>query len=165
MINVTVTDPETAAASLTIAAVSSAPDLLSEASMVFGGQDAVRTLSVTPAARRTGVAVVTITVSDGEATDAVNLTVTVGGNGNDVLIGTPGPDSLLSQNGNDTASALAGVDLLCGGNGNDVLNGGADDDTIFGGVGNDRLTGGQGADWFSGGPGNDTVTDFSAADE
>ena len=163
VINVTVTDPETAAASLTIAAVSSAPDLLSEASMVFGGQDAVRTLSVTPAARRTGVAVVTITVSDGEATDAVNLTVTVGGNGNDALIGTPGPDLLLSQNGNDTASALAGVDLLCGGNGNDVLNGGADDDTIFGGVGNDRLTGGQGADWFSGGPGNDTVTDFSAA--
>jgi len=64
-ISITVGDAQTAAASLTVTAMSSNPVLVPNANITIGGAGASRTVSVTPAANKTGKAVVTVTVSDG----------------------------------------------------------------------------------------------------
>src|ERR1041385_9196475 len=61
----TIGDGQTAAANLTLAAVSSAESVVPSASIVFGGSGASRTVSLTPAAGQTGSAQITITVRDG----------------------------------------------------------------------------------------------------
>ncbi len=163
-INLTVGDVESAAAALTLSAASSNPTLVPNKNVVFGGSGAARTLTATSVAGRSGIAIVTVTVSDGQATGSVQVTVRVGSNGNDTLTGGAGADLLFGQNGNDTLGGGDGNDLLCGGNGDDILSGGGGNDTLFGAAGNDRLTGGSGADRFSGGSGTDTATDFIAAE-
>jgi Ca2+-binding RTX toxin-like protein len=170
-INLTVADIETGVTGLTLSAASSNKMLVPNANLVFAGSDAARTLKATSVAGRSGTATVTVTVSDGQKTGIVQVTVRVGGNGNDTLTGGAGADLIFGQNGNDTLSGGDGNDLLCGGNGDDTLSGGNGDDTLsggggndslFGAGGNDRLTGGPGADRFSGGAGNDVATDFTA---
>ena len=52
-------------------------------------------------------------------------------------------------NGNDLVLGSAGADTMNGGNGNDC---------ILGGGGNDNITGGAGTDVCIGGPGTDTFT-------
>jgi VCBS repeat-containing protein len=163
-INLAVGDVESAAEALTLSASSSNKTLVPNGNLVLGGSDAARTLKVTSVAGRSGTATVTVTVSDGQKTGMVQVTVRVGGNGNDTLTGGAGADLIFGQNGNDTLSGGDGNDLLCGGNGNDILSGGAGDDSLFGASGDDRLTGGPGADRFSGGIGNDRVTDFTATE-
>jgi VCBS repeat-containing protein len=61
------------------------------------------------------------------------------GNGNDLLFGNDGADTMTSGAGND---------LLVGGLGNDTMNGGDDNDTLVGGQGLDTMTGGAGDDTF-----------------
>ncbi len=68
----TVSDAETAAASLTLSASSDNPTLLRNAAIVFGGSSTNRTVTLTPETGRTGSANVTITVSDG--TDSASRT-------------------------------------------------------------------------------------------
>jgi VCBS repeat-containing protein len=163
-INLTVGDVESAAAALTLSVGSNSnPTLVPSNNVVFGGSGANRTLTATAVAGRTGTAVLMVTVSDGQASGSVQVTVRVGSNGNNTLPGGAGTDLAFGQNGNDSLSGLGGNDLLCGGNGNDILSGGDGDDTLAGGAGNDRLTGGPGADRFSGGIGTDAATDFAAA--
>ena len=74
----TVGDVDTAAASLTLAGVSSNPALLPDANIVFGGSGANRTVTLTPLAGQIGISTVTVTVTDGalSATDTLVLTVT-----------------------------------------------------------------------------------------
>ncbi|GGA58510.1 glycerophosphodiester phosphodiesterase family protein [Okeania sp. KiyG1] len=103
--------------------------------------------------------------------------------GNDQLIvGTPQPDTLNGGTGDDTISGLNGADTLVGGvgddeiiggRGNDFLYGQDGDDTLqgrpgfdflFGGDGNDVLNGGQGRDRINGGPGDDTITGGASID-
>lgn len=72
-----------------------------------------------------------------------------GGDGNDVVDGSPGSDCLFGGAGND---------VLHGNGGNDRLEGGAGDDTLDGGDGNDSLEGGSGSDVLIGGPGTDTAS-------
>jgi len=60
-----VDDAETAAGSLTVSATSDNTALVTTADVVFGGSGANRTVTVTPEPGRTGVASITITVSDG----------------------------------------------------------------------------------------------------
>jgi VCBS repeat-containing protein len=163
-INLTVGDVESAAAALTLSADSSNTRLVPSGNVVFAGSGAARTLTASAVDGRTGTATVTVTVSDGQATGSVEVTVRVGGNGNDTLTGGAGVDLILGQNGNDTLTGGGGNDLLCGGNGNDILSGGGGDDSLGGAIGNDRLTGGPGADRFSGGSGTDAATDFTAAE-
>jgi VCBS repeat-containing protein len=163
-INLSVGDIDSAVASLTLSAASSNPALVPNANVVFAGSGATRTLTATSVAGRTGAAVVTVTVSDGQATSFVRVAVGVGSNGNDKLTGGGGADLIFGQNGNDTLSGGGGNDLLCGGNGDDTLSGGGGDDSLGGAAGNDRLTGGPGADRFSGGSGTDAATDFTAAE-
>jgi VCBS repeat-containing protein len=107
-----------------------------------------------------------ITVNAGNGDDLVNGTggedSLSGGNGNDAVYGLDGHDSLSGGNGNDSLYGGAGSDVLHGDNGNDLLDGGTGNDVLDGGNGNDTLTGGAGADKFvfGKGGGNDIVTDF-----
>jgi VCBS repeat-containing protein len=168
-INLSVGDVDSATTTLTLSASSDNKTLVPNGNLALGGSGATRTLKVTSVAGRSGTATVTVTVSDRQATGTVQVTVRVGGTGNDMLTGGPGADMIFGQNGNDTLSGDPpsggyGNDLLCGGNGNDILSGGGGDDSLFGAGGNDRLTGGPGADRFSGGSGTDVATDFTAAE-
>jgi Ca2+-binding RTX toxin-like protein len=144
-LNLTVAGVDHPSAGLTLSASSSNQTLVPNDDLVFGGTGATRNLSATTVSGRTGTAVVTVIVSDGQATSSVPITVKASGNGADNLSGTTGADLLLGQNGDDTINALAGNDLLCGGRGNDTL------------------TGGAGGDRFSGGMGTDTATDLNPA--
>ncbi len=61
----TVGDSQTAASSLTLSGSSSNATLVPNASIVFGGSGASRTVTVTPAMGQSGTATITVTVSDG----------------------------------------------------------------------------------------------------
>jgi len=91
-----------------------------------------------------------------------------GGEGNDVLSGGYGADSLQGGIGDDVLRGNGGNDFLDGGFGSDVLYGDAGNDTIqcgpdfaynqaFGGLGNDTITGGYGIDSLHGDAGDDTL--------
>ena len=156
-ITLTVGDAESAATALTVSAASSNPTLLPVGNIVLAGSGAARTVTANTIGGRTGTAVVTVTVNDGQATSTVQLTVRSGGNGTDTVTGGGGADLILGQGGNDTLRGGDGVDLLCGGQGNDTLSGGAGDDSLAGSGGNDVLNGEDGNDLLSGGDGNDTL--------
>jgi hypothetical protein len=68
LIGFTVGDLETPAASLTLSGLSANTALVPNANIVFGGSDSNRTVTVTPGAGQTGVAPITVTVSDGTNT-------------------------------------------------------------------------------------------------
>ncbi|MBC5846495.1 putative Ig domain-containing protein, partial [Flavobacterium kayseriense] len=62
----TVSDAETSAAILTVTAISSNTDLLPNGNILFGGSDALRTISLTPALGQSGTSTVVVTVDDGQ---------------------------------------------------------------------------------------------------
>ena len=157
-INLTVGDLDSAATAMTLSAISSNPALLPAGNIAFAGSGAARTVTASTVAGRTGTAVVTITVSDGQAASKVQLTVQSGGNGTDTVTGGGGADLILGQGGNDTLGGGGGNDLLCGGQGNDTLSGGGGDDTLVGSGGNDVVNGDDGVDLLSGGAGDDTLS-------
>jgi hypothetical protein len=163
-VTLTVADVESEAAELTLSAASSNPALVPTGNIIFAGSDAARTMTVSAVDGRSGTAILTLTVSDGQASGTVPVTVTVGGSGKDTLTGGTGADLLLAQSNNDTLTGGGGNDVLCGDSGGDTLSGGTGDDSLGGGSGSDRLTGGPGADRFSGGSGTDTATDFTATE-
>ena len=68
------------------------------------------------------------------------------GTGDDVLVGTDGPNLLMGAAGNDAISGGGGPDVLTGGDGADSLAGGEGPDTLVGGRGPDVLWGGPGVD-------------------
>ncbi|MFP5212286.1 MAG: PKD domain-containing protein [Acidobacteriota bacterium] len=75
---VTVGDVETYAGNLVVTAASSDTSLLPDANITLGGSGTTRTVTLTPSRDRSGVARVTLTVSDGTdtASTSFNLTVT-----------------------------------------------------------------------------------------
>ncbi|MEO5333746.1 MAG: SUMF1/EgtB/PvdO family nonheme iron enzyme [Magnetococcus sp. YQC-5] len=73
----TVSDVETAAASLTVTGSSSNKTLVPDANIVFGGSGGSRTVTVTPASGQSGSATITVAVNDGKATANTNFSVTV----------------------------------------------------------------------------------------
>ncbi|MDA1164482.1 MAG: hypothetical protein O3B13_15420 [Planctomycetota bacterium] len=92
---------------------------------------------------------------DGEGGDdninasTTNIAVSImGGDGEDILIGGAGIDTIDGE---------AGDDSIQGGAGNDLLSGGADDDTILGEAGGDVIDGGAGNDSLFGGADNDSI--------
>jgi Ca2+-binding RTX toxin-like protein len=93
-----------------------------------------KTITFTPLAGFTGAAGFTYTLSDGQLSSTVNVSINVlpsvinGTTANDVLAGTAGSDELYGNAGNDTLSALAGNDTLDGGTGADSLTGGTGND-------------------------------------
>jgi VCBS repeat-containing protein len=72
-------------------------------------------------------------------------------------IGTNGNDLIDGGNGTDTIYGLDGDDIIYGGNGGDTLDGGAGNDQLFGENGNEHLYGGGGDDLIDGNNGFDTV--------
>lgn len=60
----TIGDVETPASNLAVTAVSADTNLIPDANLVLGGSDANRTLTITPAANRSGTTTVTVTVTD-----------------------------------------------------------------------------------------------------
>ena len=81
----TVGDIETAAASLTVSGSSSNTTLVPNANITFGGSGASRTVTVIPAAGKTGTATITVTVSDRTATASDTFVLTVNPNPNGVV--------------------------------------------------------------------------------
>jgi hypothetical protein len=73
----TIADAQTAVANLTLSAASSNTTLVPVANIVFGGSAASRTVTVKPAAGKTGTAAITVTVSDGTLTASTTFTLTV----------------------------------------------------------------------------------------
>ena len=74
--------------------------------------------------------------------------------GDDVILGTPGPD---------TIDALAGDDTVCGAGGGDTVHGRTGFDNLFGQGGDDHVYGGAQGDNAVGGPGNDHLFEGSGA--
>ena len=68
LIPFTIGDVETAASNLTVSASSDNAALVQSANIAFGGAGASRTIKITPIAGQTGVANITVSVSDGTAT-------------------------------------------------------------------------------------------------
>jgi len=178
-IDLRVDDAESDPATLTVTATSNNQFLVPNSNIIVSGTGENRTVNVTGVAGRSGTAVITVTVSDGEDSTTLDVTVKIGTTANNLITGTTGPDMLFGLPGNDTLNGDAGNDLLCGargndnlngGDGNDVLdgeggndnlNGGNGDDRLLGGADRDNLTGGPGADFFSGGFGIDMNIDFN----
>jgi Ca2+-binding RTX toxin-like protein len=102
---------------------------------LHGGNDSADANSVKPTVMWGGAGDDTLDASF----SAVGTTL-YGGEGSDVLKGSPFADFLYGEGGNDT---------LVGGVGNDTLDGGPGDDLLRGGKGDDTLTGGAGSDTVS----------------
>jgi VCBS repeat-containing protein len=170
--------------SLVLSATSSGTTLIPNGNLVPGGNgtnSANRTLTLNAAARNSGTATITVTVSDGTAKTELPVTLRVGTQSSETITGGAGTDVIFGLGGSGILEGAGGADLMCGGNGNDtlgggdgndVLDGGRGDDRLNGGIGEDRLfgkagadtlTGGTGADFFSGGSGTDTATDFNTS--
>ncbi|MBI3852514.1 MAG: hypothetical protein HY298_19830, partial [Verrucomicrobia bacterium] len=73
----TVNDADTPVSNLTLSAGSTNPTLVPTNNVVFGGSESNRTVTVTPAANQTGVATITVTVSDGTNSASDSFAVTV----------------------------------------------------------------------------------------
>ena len=105
----------------------------------------------------------TLTVSDGlNVSSEISLYVktvraTVGTEGNDVIKGGSGPDTIYGLGGDDTIYGGAEDDWLYGVSGDNVLYGGAGRDTLYGGQDNDTLYGGAGDDYLFGDLGDETL--------
>ncbi len=106
------------------------------------------------------------------ANDEVNLAgeptgivrETVGGEGGDVLRGTPESEALRGAGGADLVIGYGGEDWLYGGPGPDRLRGGNGTDRLFGGAGRDRLDGGPGDDALAGEDDRDVLTGGAGSD-
>ena len=80
-----------------------------------------------------------------------------GGRGDDVIDGGNGNDTLFGDDGNDTIEGGNGSDVMWGGSGDDEMHGGNESDALNGGAGNDQLFGGNGKDTLNGGVNNDVL--------
>ena len=157
-INLTAGDVDSAATTLTLSATTSNPALVPTGNVVFAGSGPARTMTVSTVDGRSGTAILTVTVSDGQATSTFQSTVRAGGKGGDTVTGDGGVDLIMGQGGNDTLSGADGNDLLCGGDGKDFLSGGVGEDTLVGGSEDDVLNGDDGIDLLDGGAGKDTLS-------
>lgn len=81
----------------------------------------------------------------------------IGGEGNDVLVGTQGNDFVYGGAGDDILQLLGGDDIGNGGTGNDFVSGDEGRDLVIGGLGIDKLLGGAGSDAISGDDGADDI--------
>ncbi|WP_433201059.1 calcium-binding protein [Dactylosporangium sp. CS-047395] len=99
---------------------------------------------------------------------------TFGTNGDDLIIGTSGPDRIYALLGDDVVCGGDGNDLIYSGvptpdgeytdrdhvdgeNGSDEIHGGADQDVLRGGALDDVIWGDDESDTIYGGPGNDYI--------
>lgn len=102
----TIGDQESSASSLTLSASSSSPTLIPTANIVFGGSGSNRTVTITPAANKSGNANITITVNDGSKTASATFSVSVLSDADHQLV--------LSQEGQGTVSGIKGSTIVSG---------------------------------------------------
>ncbi len=76
-IGFTIGDAETPASALTLIGASFNTNLVPTVNIVFGGSGSNRTATITPATNQTGAATITVTVSDGIASNSTAFTLTV----------------------------------------------------------------------------------------
>ena len=88
----------------------------------------------------------------------------IGGDGNDVLIGTEGNDFVYGGAGDDAILLYGGDDIGNGGTGNDMVAGHGGKDLLIGGLGVDQLLGGKDKDVLSGDGGGDDLYGGEADD-
>jgi Ca2+-binding RTX toxin-like protein len=103
-------------------------------------------------------------IDAGAGNDSVNLSGSVdadvfGGDGNDLLVGSPDRDFIDGGDGDDAIFSIGGADWLEAGDGDDLIVGGPGDDFAFGGAGSDTFVWnpGDGDDLFEGDEGDDTL--------
>jgi Ca2+-binding RTX toxin-like protein len=130
-----------------------------------------------------GSSITSVAIAGGAGNDSINIKAlncvgnaarnVLGGDGDDVIIGSNradvlngglGNDNISGGNGKDQLFGDDGNDILSGGNGNDALDGGAGDDSLLGGNGKDSLIGGLGSDSLKGGNGNDSLNGSEEVD-
>ncbi len=87
-----------------------------------------------------------------------------GGSGKNTIHGDAGDDTIIGGNRNDLLYGYTGNDVISGGNGNDRLDGYIGNDTISGGGGRDTIYGGENNDQLDGGNDNDTIYGHSGDD-
>ncbi len=87
----------------------------------------------------------------------------MGGDGDDTLYGNVGDDMLMGEDDDDILDGGPGHDVLMGGDDDDMLKGGSGNDTLVGGRHDDELSGGTGYDVFKFGErdGRDTIKGFT----
>ncbi|MHB1691923.1 MAG: putative Ig domain-containing protein [Thiomonas sp.] len=124
-----------------------------DAPLAFDGTDFELTGTAAPAGGLEAVAY----AQAGDLFATANLAANTPTDGDDVLYGTPGADTLDAGAGNDIVLGLKGNDTIAGGAGNDLILGGEGDDMLEGGAGDDVIHGGRGADTLSGGAGRDAL--------
>lgn len=83
--------------------------------------------------------------------------VLIGSDGPDVIHGNGGDDRIVGAGGDDLICALGGDDRIYGGSGDDVVWAGRGSDKVRGGPGHDELRGQWGDDFLKGGPGSDLI--------
>jgi len=84
----TIGDAETSASNLVVWASSSLPTLIPTSSIIFGGSKSNRTVTLTPLPNQSGIAEITVTVSDGIGTSSTTFQLEV--------LATPPPPSMLT---------------------------------------------------------------------
>ncbi len=87
-----------------------------------------------------------------------------GGTANDTIMGGDGDDTIAGLGGNDSIDAGDGDDVVSGDDGDDTIQAGDGDDIVTGNLGNDSILGGDGLDSLSGNEGLDTLNGNSGAD-
>lgn len=90
---------------------------------------------------------------------------TNGTSGDDVIIGTDGPELINGMGGDDTICAGRGDDWIVGNSGDDMIKGEGGDDTIYGNDDEDFIIGDAGADEIHGGDHDDFMEGQRGDDE
>ena len=78
--------------------------------------------------------------------------------GDDVIIGTNGPDVINAGDGNDVICSRGGDDVINAGDGADLIFAASGDDIVQAGQGRDEIHAGDGDDFVAGGKGKDVLT-------
>ena len=90
---------------------------------------------------------------------------TNGTSGDDVILGTDGPELINGMGGDDTICAGRGDDWIVGDSGDDMIKGEGGDDTIYGNDDEDFIIGDAGADEIHGGDHDDFLEGQRGDDE
>jgi Ca2+-binding RTX toxin-like protein len=89
---------------------------VSTSNVNFAASGAALTMTVDAVGGRSGTAILTLTVTDRQACDSVQVTVRFGGSGKDTMTGA-GEDSLGGGSDNDRLTGHVGEDRLSDGSG------------------------------------------------